>query len=139
MAGMKLIDTLRTKIDEHVRVNQCVRRSTVALLLEGDVPLISFGNGPVARHVCTGMKGACGCAHAEQRLIPWALMNSDALINPNIASWLSPCTSCANLIVIAQGNGLDIKTFYYVDELEHDQAGKRIVRAAGIDIVKLDL
>lgn len=125
-------------LDEHITVNRCARRATVAMLLDGDVPIIHFGNGPVARHQCTGLVGACGCAHAEQRLVPWAQQNIDGLTAPSIASWLSPCSSCANLIVISQGMGLDWKKFLYVDELEHDQLGKRILRAAGIDVVRLD-
>lgn len=133
------VEQLKQILDTHIRVVRCMRRATVCILAEGEQYVMWWGNGPVGGHVCSGVKGGCGCAHAEQKALPWMLARLRDLGGPlRLLSWLGPCTGCANLIIAAQGQGLDVKQFAYVDELEHDQLGKRLLRNAGIDVVRLD-
>jgi deoxycytidylate deaminase len=136
------LNALNLRMADHLRVVRCMRRATVALLFgEGSHSLFSAGNCPMGTHVCTGITGGCGCAHAEQQLVMQALA-LPTLIQPGkdleLWSWLSPCSSCANAIAIAKLIDLNVTRVVYVEELEHDQLGKRTLLECGIDVVKAD-
>lgn len=137
---------------------RCARRATACMVVVfHDRPRkeerLFYRNGPSGRHVCTGVKGGCGCAHAEQHAVAdmvWQAAYWRAMIDEKGAgdevfdqhdfwTFLSPCSSCANLILIAvQKLGVAIDRVVYVEELEHDQMGKRILIEAGVDVVKAD-
>lgn len=119
---------------------QCRRRATVCVLSYslplGEPGSAHFANGPAPGHRCTGQRGKCGCAHAEQRAVAWALRSGSLRrdLPVRVLSWLGPCTGCANLLLVS---GLLVASFSYVDELEHDQMGKRILRGSGVDVRRL--
>lgn len=123
-------------------VRRCSRRTTVTLVkLEcQDEPCLKLVNGPVRGHACAVVRAACGCAHAEQRAVVAMLENPDFVekeLDVELLSYLSPCSGCANLIVLARDSGVRVNRVIYVEEFE-DQVGKRILRLAGVDVVKAD-
>jgi deoxycytidylate deaminase len=101
------------------------RRRTVAARCGSLV----FLNGPQDNQCCSGGKGACGCMHAEARLIVHMLRKR--LTHPHLEVTLSPCVHCAHLIV---DSGLFGRVTYLHDY--RDYAGMRVLRNAGVEVTK---
>lgn len=82
-----------------------------------------------AESSCTNEVGNCGCPHAEQKLILELPRILDQDIGQLIMCCLySPCTQCANLIVLS-------KLFHLVifeTLTEHDKRGEKILHRHGI-------
>lgn len=73
---------------------------------------------------CSNVVGSCGCVHAEPKLIlSWAQYYSDKCV---ILCTHSPCTNCANLIVLS---GF-VYAVIYRTFTEHDPRGVDIIRRA---------
>ena len=123
--------------------SSCVKAQQAALLIK-DNRIISFGyNGPPAGAINCWQDGgeeACGkdsngsCflgVHAEANAIGYAARNAIATEGCIIYCTMTPCISCAKLVV-ASG----IKEFYYIDEYRLDD-GKRFLEYCGIKAWKI--
>jgi len=100
-----------------------------------------YYNGPYERNLdyCTGERGNCGCFHAEQvaiiGLFKKRLMHPGRLPSRwMMACNYSPCTSCANVIVLSSM----VKQIVYVHVTQHDRRGIEILRRAGIKLIQLE-
>lgn len=124
--------------------SSCVKAKQAALLIK-DNRIISFGyNGPPSGSlncIDDGGEKTCGkdsngsCfhgIHAEQNAIGYAARNGINTEGCIIYCTMTPCISCAKLIV-ASG----IKEFYYIDEYRLDD-GKRFLEECGVMIWKIE-
>lgn len=114
-------------------IRLCLRRSCHAALhyKDEDCNLVTYEayNGSVS-HTCTGKRGACGCPHAEAKVIVQALLNS---VNVRVlVTTMSPCVACAWLIRLS---GI-IDTVLYLEDYDVED-GVSILRHAGIEVIKL--
>ncbi len=69
---------------------------------------------------------SCICIHAEQNAIIQAAYLGTSTNNSTMYSTITPCSSCAKLIINA-----GIKRYVYFD-LHHDRAGLDLLKKAGI-------
>lgn len=139
MDGMKHHATLIDLMTRAASRRKCQRRATVCAVLMDGMVIYSASNGPIEGMTCAALKGACGCAHAEARALAWAVGNTELTVphrELELLSYLSPCSSCANSIVLFT-QLLNIKRVMYAEEFE-DQLGKRILMSAGIEVLKVD-
>ena len=124
--------------------SSCVKAQQAALLIKDD-RIISFGyNGPPAgtlncledggEDVCgKDSNGSCFLGvHAEQNAIGYAARNGINTEGCTIYCTMTPCISCAKLVVAA-----GIKEFYYIDEYRLDD-GLRFLEYCGIRAWKID-
>ena len=124
--------------------SSCVKAQQAALLIK-DNRIISFGyNGPPAgtlncledggEDVCgKDSNGSCFLGvHAEQNAIGYAARNGIDTEGCIIYCTMSPCISCAKLVVAA-----GIKEFYYIDEYRLDD-GLRFLEYCGIRAWKIE-
>ena len=124
--------------------SSCVKAQQAALLIK-DNRIISFGyNGPPAgtlncleeggEEVCgKDSNGSCFLGvHAEQNAIGYAARNGINTEGCTIYCTMTPCISCAKLVVAA-----GIKEFYYIDEYRLDD-GLRFLEYCGIRAWKID-
>ena len=124
--------------------SSCVKAQQAALLIK-DNRIISFGyNGPPAgtlncledggEDVCgKDSNGSCFLGvHAEQNAIGYAARNGINTEGCIIYCTMTPCISCAKLVVAA-----GIKEFYYIDEYRLDD-GLRFLEYCGIRAWKID-
>ena len=124
--------------------SSCVKAQQAALLIK-DNRIISFGyNGPPAgtlncledggEDVCgKDSNGSCFLGvHAEQNAIGYAARNGINTEGCTIYCTMTPCISCAKLVVAA-----GIKEFYYIDEYRLDD-GLRFLEYCGIRAWKID-
>ncbi len=98
-------------------------------------------NGPTERHGkdwCNGIKGACGCPHAEPKLMLKLehATNSFSLRKSIIVCTYSPCTNCANVILSSEHVKISRLAFKHLTE--HDQRGLEILKAAGFETATWD-
>ena len=80
-------------------------------------------NGPTV--VCTGVKGSCGCAHAEPRAVMAALREFPGERFVLLCTY-SPCTSCANVIVDSEA----VRAVVFHHFTDHDPRGLEILLAS---------
>ena len=124
--------------------SSCVKAQQAALLIK-DNRIISFGvNGSPAgllncneeggEEICgKDSNGSCFLGvHAEANAIGYAARNAIATEGCIIYCTMTPCISCAKLVV-ASG----IKEFYYIDEYRLDD-GKRFLKYCGIPAWKIE-
>jgi len=124
--------------------SSCVKAQQAALLIK-DNRIISFGyNGPPAgtlncledggEEICgKDSNGSCFLGvHAEQNAIGYAARNGIDTEECIIYCTMSPCISCAKLVVAA-----GIKEFYYLTEYRLDD-GLRFLEYCGITAWKID-
>ena len=124
--------------------SSCVKAQQAALLIK-DNRIISFGyNGPPAgtlncledggEEICgKDSNGSCFLGvHAEQNAIGYASRNGIDTEECIIYCTMSPCISCAKLVVAA-----GIKEFYYLTEYRLDD-GLRFLEYCGITAWKID-
>ena len=124
--------------------SSCVKAQQAALLIK-DNRVISFGyNGPPAgtlncledggEDVCgKDSNGSCFLGvHAEQNAIGYAARNGINTEGCTIYCTMTPCISCAKLVVAA-----GIKEFYYIDEYRLDD-GLRFLEYCGIKSWKIE-
>jgi tRNA(Arg) A34 adenosine deaminase TadA len=158
LTDKQVLSAMMSVMNKVVSTTKCMRRATACVVVTTQLePFVqtmnAYLNGPLGSHVCTGIKGGCGCCHAEMRAVvdmiacqadeERAIQDRGPLDSQTddyeLWSFLSPCSSCANLIIAAKlGQHVRIDRVVYVEELEHDQLGKRILRGCGIDVVKAD-
>lgn len=92
--------------------SHCVKRQVGAVITKDDRVVATGYNGPPAntyhcdrdfpKEGCPDAKGSCFLAiHAEQNAIVYALEHCDNLKDTTMYVTLSPCISCAHLILIA--------------------------------------
>ena len=124
--------------------SSCVKAQQAALLIK-DNRIISFGyNGPPAgtlnclddggEEVCgKDSNGSCFLGvHAEQNAIGYAARNGINTEGCTIYCTMTPCISCAKLVVAA-----GIKEFYYLTEYRLDD-GLRFLEYCGIKAWKIE-
>ena len=124
--------------------SSCVKAQQAALLIK-DNRIISFGyNGPPAgtlncledggEDVCgKDSNGSCFLGvHAEQNAIGYAARNGIDTEGCIIYCTMTPCISCAKLVVAA-----GIKEFYYLTEYRLDD-GLRFLEYCGIKAWKIE-
>ena len=124
--------------------SSCVKAQQAALLIK-DNRIISFGyNGPPAgtlncledggEEICgKDSNGSCFLGvHAEQNAIGYASRNGIDTEGCIIYCTMSPCISCAKLVVAA-----GIKEFYYLTEYRLDD-GLRFLEYCGITAWKIE-
>ena len=124
--------------------SSCVKAQQAALLIK-DNRIISFGyNGPPAgtlncleeggEEICgKDSNGSCFLGvHAEQNAIGYAARNGIDTEGCIIYCTMTPCISCAKLVV-AEG----IKEFYYLTEYRLDD-GLRFLEYCGITAWKIE-
>ena len=124
--------------------SSCVKAQQAALLIK-DNRIISFGyNGPPAgtlncledggEDVCgKDSNGSCFLGvHAEQNAIGYAARNGINTEGCTIYCTMTPCISCAKLVVAA-----GIKEFYYLTEYRLDD-GLRFLEYCGIKAWKIE-
>lgn len=121
-------------------VTRCRRRGCgAAAIAEDGTHWGPEYNGPVNdSRTCDNIQGNCGCCHAEQRLLSWMGFGGSMEWTNLQGTWtlistLSPCTNCANLIVISK----QFKEVRYLYKLNHDQRGIDILESAGITVKKI--
>lgn len=95
-------------------------------------------NGSIGRDttLCTNEVGNCGCIHAEFRAAEQCIREHARYAHePRFALLVnySPCTSCANLIVVS----CCIDRVYYITPTEHDMRGLRHLEKAGIEVIQV--
>lgn len=112
-------------------MTECHRRGTAARVSHGNEMRAASINGSAW---CNGIKGNCGCLHAEVRAVLSALRDGAPQGQCELWVTLSPCTACANLCVSSKL----FKRVVYLRPLEHDLRGIDILRLAGIEVVKGD-
>ena len=125
--------------------SSCVKAKQAALLIK-DNRVISFGyNGPPSgslnciddggEEVCEkDSNGSCFLGiHAEQNAIGYASRNGINTEGCIIYCTMTPCISCAKLIVAA-----GIKKFYYIDEYRLND-GKRFLEVCGVPVWKIKM
>ncbi len=89
-------------------------------------------NGPpkqLDNLACRGIKGNCGCAHAEANAIA---MVDGTIPNKILFVTMSPCEMCANLICQA-----NIGKVFYCEDYKNIAGIKRL-EACGIIIIKMN-
>ena len=124
--------------------SSCVKAQQAALLIK-DNRIISFGyNGPPAgtlncleeggEEICgKDSNGSCFLGvHAEQNAIGYAARNGIDTDGCIIYCTMTPCISCAKLVVAA-----GIKEFYYLTEYRLDD-GLRFLEYCGITAWKIE-
>ena len=124
--------------------SSCVKAQQAALLIK-DNRIISFGyNGPPAgtlncledggEEICgKDSNGSCFLGvHAEQNAIGYAARNGINTEGCIIYCTMTPCISCAKLVVAA-----GIKEFYYLTEYRLDD-GLRFLEYCGIKAWKIE-
>jgi tRNA(Arg) A34 adenosine deaminase TadA len=102
---LRTLDQLKVFAIKHPK---CKRMSVGSVVLEINYKdnLITHHriavNGPTGRNKCSGIRGRCGCGHAEMK----ALSSYLRVVRRNgtrgltfLLTTYTPCTSCANLIV----------------------------------------
>lgn len=112
---------------------RCKRKSVGCAIIgwAGSLLALEF-NGPTTDVQCTNEVGNCGCAHAEPKAILKLSIEASALTNCTLVSTYSPCTTCANLIILSQR----ISTVVYDILTEHDKRGVGLLQAAGISVIR---
>ena len=123
--------------------SSCVKTKQAALLIK-DNRIISFGyNGPPSgslnciddggEEACKkDINGSCFLGiHAEQNAIGYAARNGINTEGCIIYCTMTPCISCAKLIVAA-----GIKKFYYIDEYRIID-GKKFLEVCGVPVWKI--
>jgi len=141
MTSTEYLETLRQELS-HPATSGCRRKTTAAISISwrggrySEVGVERFVNGPLEGAWCDDAVGACGCAHAEQRLIAAHLANvvagharPEAL---DIACTLAPCVSCANLILLMREPLIITRVFYL--RSYHDNRGIALLRRGGMHV-----
>ena len=126
------------------RRSSCIKAQQAALLIK-DNRIISFGyNGPPAWHInCIDDGGEEKCGkdsngscflgiHAEANAIGYAARNGIDTEGCVIYCTMTPCISCAKLVVVS-----GIKEFFYIDEYRLDD-GLRFLEYCGIKSWKIE-
>lgn len=97
-------------------------------------------NGPTFRHGkdwCNGIKGACGCPHAEPKLM--LSVESEGLSTMKssvICCSYSPCTNCANIILSSRHK---FDRLVYGQFTEHDPRGLEILHSSGFQTISSEV
>ena len=74
---------------------------------------------------------SCICIHAEQNAIIQAAYQGSSTKGATMYSTISPCSSCAKMIINA---GI---TRYVYDKPHHDKEGIKLLKSAGVNVQKL--
>lgn len=136
-------DTMKKLITDHAFYaaahTSCKRKGVACATINEHGEVQWFYNGPINDDggFCSGERGNCGCIHAEFPAIQYCIWNNGYYGHEPKYQLLcnySPCTSCANLIVVSKC----ISRIYYVNDTEHDMRGIKHVQRAGIEVIKLD-
>ncbi|UOF80033.1 deoxycytidylate deaminase [Caudoviricetes sp.] len=113
----------------------CLRRSCHAAYhykrVDGYVKTIDAVNGHQL-HSCTAEPGSCGCPHAEAKLV-LKMLEHKAEAGGILVTTMSPCSACAWLIRLSGYAA----TVAYLEEYDNDRSGITVLRAGGIEVVKL--
>ena len=148
---MDLLETItreRDKLEKDLKVAQatepaqvCYRKvssCTVYSRIHGCMLdlIAQVWNGPSENHLCSNVRGDCGCIHGEQKMVgemvhaPRAFNRHELVV---MTPW-SPCTHCANLIVT-----LDMFSAVVYDlPTPHDTVGIDILAKVGIPMFQLN-
>ena len=115
-------------------LSKCEERHVAAIITDNDLTQIysiGINGGPKGLQDCLCMiDGKYGCLHAEANALNKCL--SDAQDKVMFVT-LAPCKQCAAAIINAPG-GFSI--VYYHEDWKED-TGLRLLRAAGIQVLKL--
>ena len=130
---------LRAKVFKEFTLNlatlsKCSERAVAALITDRElsqVYSIGINGGPKGLQDCLcNSDGKYGCMHAEIN----ALIKCNTSVPKKVMFvTLAPCKQCAAAIVNAPG-GFEI--VYYFEDWKED-AGIKVLRAAGIQVVKI--
>lgn len=119
---------------ELATLSKCEERKVAAIITDAEmtqVHSIGLNGGPkgLADCLCV-VDGKYGCVHAEQNCL-----NKNTCSNPNKVMFitLAPCKQCAASIINTPGG---FSTVYYIEEWKED-AGLKLLRAAGISVIKI--
>lgn len=104
---LRSFDNIKTEAEKH---QVCKRKAVGAAILEINLAAelithFSAINGPSGeKNVCSNVVGACGCSHAEPRVImDYLKRRKNKYLNYHVKTILlstySPCVSCANLAI----------------------------------------
>ena len=126
----------------------CLRRKFGAIIVKNDVIVSTGYNGaPRGRKNCTDLNFCyrdklniprgeryemCRSVHAEQNAICQAAYYGHATAGSTIYVTISPCLTCAKLIINA-----GIKEVVYGGDYPHQEAVKKIFRQAGVKCRRL--
>ena len=120
-----------TYLDSHEfiakRDTKCLRKGVACSVLllkeiDGELPrIVMCVNGPVEHFHCRNIVGGCGCIHSEQKAILFLAIQGFLRKEQShlLLCTYSPCTNCANLIIISGFKGIIV--FKYLTE--HDPDG----------------
>lgn len=75
---------------------------------------------------------SCICIHAEQNAIVAAAYQGASTAGATFYSTISPCSSCAKLIINA-----GIKRYVYLNT-HHDTEGLKLLKTAGVELKKIE-
>jgi len=116
----------------------CRRKAVCTSLVLWKDTTVNFYNGPLNDDPkrCSNQVGGCGCIHSEFRAMVWLLEQAPLMDVPRatILVTYSPCTSCANLIVLCKDY---VDGVYWLYDTEHDMRGIEILQAGGLTARKL--
>ena len=133
--ALKFLCQAFTEIEETaIRSLTCKRKAVgcqMYHLFEGKVitKSVVHVNGSVTGE-CTNEVGNCGCCHAEPRAILEAVQKTYYKFNSLLCLY-SPCTTCANLIVMSKV----VRLVMYDIPTEHDMRGLHILEAGGVEVI----
>jgi dCMP deaminase len=120
----------------------CVRRKVAAVIVK-DQQLISTGYNGTPRGVRNCCEGGCErcageapsgaqlseciCSHAEENAITQAAYHGIAVAGGTLYSTMSPCLTCAKMIINA-----GIRTVVYEEEYEFNEQTRKLLHEAGV-------
>lgn len=115
----------------------CLRRQVgVVIALEGRILSMGYNGAPSGMthcepRTCNSNAPCTNAIHAEANAIAWAARHGVALKGAELYVTLSPCLSCAQLIVNS-----GVQRVYY-RSLYRDSSGVVLIEDAGIDIIHM--
>jgi dCMP deaminase len=115
--------------EDLAQLSTCPRKQVGALIVRGGRIISSGYNGapPGMPHCDHSRFEPCETAtHAELNAVVFAARHGVATVNGTVIVTLSPCVTCARLIIAA-----GIRTVYYGEEYR-DGSGRELLDAAGI-------
>lgn len=137
--GLPNTEQMRLLIADHgvfaLNHTSCKRKDVACAVFNEQGDANWFYNGPFDDdgELCSNEVGNCGCTHAEFRAVKYCIGQNEYGERFKLLCNYSPCTSCANLIVVSEC----IDCVYYVTLTEHDKRGVRHLQNAGIEVVQL--
>ncbi len=144
---IKSLQTYKEILQVIEKRSTCLKLKVAALLIKDDRIISTGWNGVPSKHkhCCDFFSGeeldfaekhhefhVNNELHAEQNCIAYAAKNGISTDNSTLFISISPCCSCAKLI-IAGG----IKSVYYINEYK-DISGNDLLSKSGIKVMKLD-